>query len=47
MAQHEIPAQYSPLDVEDKWYGEWMAHQLFKSVPDERRPYTIVIRHPT
>jgi valyl-tRNA synthetase len=46
MAQHEIPAQYSPLDVEDKWYGEWMKHQLFKSVPDEREPYTIVIPPP-
>jgi valyl-tRNA synthetase len=46
MAQHEIPAKYNPLEVEDKWYAAWMEHKLFKSVPDEPEPYTIVIPPP-
>ncbi|MFK7971146.1 MAG: valine--tRNA ligase [Bacteroidia bacterium] len=47
MAQnHEIPAQYNPIEVEDKWYDAWMEHKLFHSTPDEREPYTIVIPPP-
>ncbi|MBD5267848.1 MAG: valine--tRNA ligase [Bacteroides sp.] len=43
---NELAKTYNPADVEDKWYSYWMEHDLFKSVPDEREPYTIVIPPP-
>lgn len=42
----EISKQYSPLQIEDKWYAFWMENGFFKSTPDEREPYTIVIPPP-
>ncbi len=42
----EIPAKYDPSLTEDKWYKYWMDHKLFKSVPDNREPYCIVIPPP-
>lgn len=42
----EIPKQYNPKGVEDKWYQEWMENDLFASRPDERQPYTIVMPPP-
>jgi valyl-tRNA synthetase len=42
----EIPSKYDPKQVEDKWYSYWMAREFFKSVPDRRKPYTIVIPPP-
>ena len=42
----DIPKTYDPSLVEDKWYKYWMEHKFFKSVPDEREPYTIVIPPP-
>lgn len=42
----QIPTKYSASIVEDKWYSYWMEHKFFKSVPDEREPYTIVIPPP-
>jgi valyl-tRNA synthetase len=42
----EIPSKYNPQDSEDKWYSYWMEHKLFRSVPDNREPYTIVIPPP-
>lgn len=41
-----LATKYDPKEVEDKWYKYWMDHDLFKSVPDEREPYTIVIPPP-
>jgi valyl-tRNA synthetase len=41
-----ISTQYNPADIEEKWYNYWLQHNLFKSVPDEREPYTIVIPPP-
>ncbi|MBR6639375.1 MAG: valine--tRNA ligase, partial [Muribaculaceae bacterium] len=43
---NELATKYSPAEVEDKWYSYWMENDLFKSVPDEREPYTIVIPPP-
>ncbi len=43
---NELATKYDPKSVEDKWYGYWMAHKLFHSVPDSREPYTIVIPPP-
>lgn len=42
----EIPKTYSPAPVEDKWYAHWLQKGYFKSVPDHREPYTIVIPPP-
>ena len=42
----QIPTKYSASSVENKWYSYWMEHNYFKSVPDEREPYTIVIPPP-
>lgn len=42
----ELATKYNPSEVEDKWYDYWMKHDLFKSVPDAREPYTIVIPPP-
>jgi valyl-tRNA synthetase len=42
----EIPAQYDPRTTEDKWYSYWLENGYFKSTPDEREPYTIVIPPP-
>jgi valyl-tRNA synthetase len=42
----EIPSKYTAAEVEEKWYKYWMDQNLFHSVPDNRRPYTIVIPPP-
>jgi valyl-tRNA synthetase len=42
----EIAKTYNPAETEDKWYQHWMDHGFFKSVPDDREPYTIVIPPP-
>jgi valyl-tRNA synthetase len=42
----EIPSKYNPAQVEDKWYSYWLEKGFFKSVPDSRKPYTIVIPPP-
>lgn len=46
MSTLEIPTKYDPSKTEDKWYAYWMEHEFFRSVPDEREPYTIVIPPP-
>ena len=38
--------KYNPQDVEEKWYEHWRKEAFFRSVPDERTPYTIVIPPP-
>ena len=42
----DIPSKYEPGKAENKWYSYWMEHGLFKSTPDGREPYTIVIPPP-
>jgi valyl-tRNA synthetase len=42
----DIPSKYNPENTEDKWYAYWLEHNIFKAVPDERKPYTIVIPPP-
>jgi valyl-tRNA synthetase len=41
-----ISKTYQFNEVEDKWYSYWLEHKFFRSVPDEREPYTIVIPPP-
>ena len=43
---NELATKYDPSEVEGKWYKYWLDNKLFKSVPDEREPYTIVIPPP-
>jgi valyl-tRNA synthetase len=42
----ELSKNYIPAPAEDKWYQYWMDKQYFRSVPDERPPFTIVIPPP-
>ena len=42
----EIASKYNPVDVEGKWYQYWLDKGFFKSIPDDREPYTIVIPPP-
>src|SRR5437773_9800039 len=42
----EIPKTYDPKITEDKWYSYWLKNKFFRSVPDDREPYTIVIPPP-
>lgn len=41
-----IAKTYNPKEAEDKWYAYWMEKGFFRSVPDEREPYTIVMPPP-
>ncbi|HEY1024052.1 MAG TPA: class I tRNA ligase family protein, partial [Sphingobacteriaceae bacterium] len=41
-----ISKTYNPKETEDKWYQYWLDKKFFRSVPDEREPYTIVIPPP-
>ena len=42
----DIPSKFKAQEVEEKWYQYWTDNQYFKSVPDDREPYTIVIPPP-
>ncbi|HEY0670518.1 MAG TPA: valine--tRNA ligase [Sphingobacteriaceae bacterium] len=41
-----ISKTYNPRETEDRWYQYWLKKKFFRSVPDEREPYTIVIPPP-
>lgn len=41
-----IESKYNPGSSEEKWYQYWMEKGFFKSTPDDREPYTIVIPPP-
>lgn len=42
----ELPKILDHNQIEAKWYKHWLEKEYFKSVPDEREPYTIVIPPP-
>ncbi len=42
----EIPKTYEPSACEDKWYRFWNENGFFRSVPDDREPFTIVMPPP-
>ena len=42
----EIDKVYNASQVESEWLKIWAEKDLFKSVPDDRTPYTIVIPPP-
>lgn len=41
-----IAKTYRPKEAEEKWYSYWMENGFFRSTPDEREPYTIVMPPP-
>ncbi|MBS1581818.1 MAG: valine--tRNA ligase [Bacteroidetes bacterium] len=42
----ELPKRYDPQQTEGKWYQYWLDNGYFRSVPDDREPYTVVIPPP-
>jgi valyl-tRNA synthetase len=42
----KIPLKFNSNEIEEKWYSYWLKNNYFKSVPDKREPYTIVIPPP-
>ena len=42
----ELTKNFEPREIEIKWYQHWLDKGYFKSVPDEREPYTIVMPPP-
>ena len=42
----EISKTYNPKEAESKWYSYWLEKNFFKSIPDHREAYTIVIPPP-
>ena len=42
----EIAKTYNPQEAENKWYPYWTDKNFFKSIPDHRKAYTIVIPPP-
>ncbi|HMG16254.1 MAG TPA: valine--tRNA ligase [Saprospiraceae bacterium] len=41
-----LSSRYTPNEVEEKWYSYWMEKNYFRSIPDAREPYTIVMPPP-
>ncbi len=42
----ELSKNFEPAQTDEKWYSYWMEKEYFKSVPDEREPYCIVMPPP-
>ena len=42
----ELPKRFDPAQSENKWYQHWLQKGYFRSVPDDREPYTVVIPPP-
>ncbi|MDO8368071.1 MAG: valine--tRNA ligase [Saprospiraceae bacterium] len=42
----ELSARYTPSEIEERWYAHWENRGYFRSVPDEREPFSIVIPPP-
>jgi valyl-tRNA synthetase len=42
----ELSARYTPSEIEERWYAHWEGRGYFRSVPDEREPFSIVIPPP-
>jgi len=42
----ELESRYQPDGIENKWYAYWEEMKYFKSVPDHRPAFTVVIPPP-
>ena len=41
-----VPSKYEHIEIEKKWYSYWIKNNLFKSIPNDKEPFTIVIPPP-
>ena len=42
----QISPKYNHIEIEKKWYSYWIKNELFKSIPNDKEPFTIVIPPP-
>ena len=42
----ELSKNFEPQQIDHKWYSHWLNNDYFKSIPDGRQPYTIVMPPP-
>ncbi len=42
----ELSKNFEPQSIDQKWYSHWLQQQYFKSTPDHREAYTIVMPPP-
>lgn len=42
----QLSKNFEPTEVEEKWYQHWKNKGYFKSTPDDRQPFTLVIPPP-
>ena len=43
----DLSTKYNPVEVEGKWYQQWMERGFFSSKPDpDKEPFTVVIPPP-
>ncbi|MEJ7610342.1 MAG: class I tRNA ligase family protein [Ferruginibacter sp.] len=42
----ELSKNFEPQAIEQRWYKHWIDKGYFKSVPDDREPYSIVMPPP-
>jgi valyl-tRNA synthetase len=42
----ELSKNYTPTEIESKWYTHWLEQKYFESTPDNRPAYTVVIPPP-
>ena len=41
-----IASKYDPHAIEERWYQYWLEKKIFRSEPDQRKAYTVVIPPP-
>ena len=41
-----MSSQYNPENIESKWYDYWLEHKVFRSEPNKKKSYTIVMPPP-
>jgi len=41
-----LDKSYQPQEIEERWYQYWIKQKFFRSVPNEKKPFTIVIPPP-
>ena len=42
----ELSTRYTPSEIEERWYAHWENRGYFRSLPDDREAFTIVIPPP-
>ena len=44
--ESDIPKKFEPGSVEERWYAYWESNGFFRSTPDGREPFTVLIPPP-